>query len=68
MGCTYFILSFFSIKIFYLFFLAMSLGMRILVPQPGIRLMPPAVEARSLNHWIPGKVPAPILVTESLGF
>ena len=23
----------------------------ILVPQPGIESMPPAVEAQSLNHW-----------------
>lgn len=50
----------FLIKIFYLLFLAMSLGM--------IKLIHPVVEARSLDHWIPGKVPAPILVTESLGF
>ena len=24
---------------------------KLLVPQPGIRLTPPAVEAQSLNHW-----------------
>ena len=27
---------------------------RILVPQPGIELMPPAVEALGLNHWTQG--------------
>ena len=28
---------------------------RILVPQPGMEPMPPAVETRSPNHWTPGK-------------
>ena len=45
------VFQFFSIKIFYLFFLAMSLGMRILVPQPGIESSPSDLEAQSLNHW-----------------
>ena len=27
----------------------------ILVPRPGIEPMPPAAEARNLNHWLPGK-------------
>ena len=35
---------------------------RILTPQPGIELSPPAVEARSLNHWTPRKVLILILV------
>ena len=26
-------------------------GFRTLVPQPGIKPMPPAVETQSLNHW-----------------
>ena len=30
---------------------------RILVPQPGIEPVPPAVEARSLNHWTAREVP-----------
>ena len=30
---------------------------RILVPQPGIRPMPPAVEAQSLSHWTTREVP-----------
>ena len=29
----------------------------ILVPQPGIEPVPPAVEARSLNHWTAREVP-----------
>ena len=29
----------------------------ILVPQSGIELIPPAVEARSLNHWSTREVP-----------
>ena len=30
---------------------------RILVPQPGIEPMPPAVKVQSLNHWIAREVP-----------
>ena len=30
---------------------------RILVPQPGIELAPPAVEAWSLNHWTAREIP-----------
>ena len=29
----------------------------ILVPQPGIETVPPAVDARSLNHWTTRKSP-----------
>ena len=29
----------------------------ILVPRAGIKPMPPAMEARSLNHWTASKVP-----------
>ena len=42
----------------FFFFLAAPLqhaGFRISVPPPGIKPMPPAVEARSLNHWTAGK-------------
>ena len=34
-----------------LFFLAAPQGSGILVPRRGIETTPPAVEARSLNHW-----------------
>lgn len=27
------------------------------VPQPGIKPLPPAVEAQSVNHWAPREVP-----------
>ena len=30
---------------------------RISVPQPGIKPVPPAMEAQSLNHWTAGEVP-----------
>ena len=30
---------------------------RILIPQPGVDLVPPAVEAWSLNHWTSREVP-----------
>ena len=30
----------------------------ILVPRPGIEPVPPAVEARSLNHWTAREVPS----------
>ena len=39
------------------FFLATPQSMQILVPQPGIEPMPPAVEAWSLNHWTAREVP-----------
>ena len=33
-------------------FLATPHSMRILIPQPGIESVPPAVEAWSLNRWV----------------
>ena len=38
----------------YLFLWPHSMG---LVPQPGIKPMPPALEAWRLNHWTSGEVP-----------
>ena len=32
--------------------------MRILVPQPGMEPVPPAVEAQSLTHWTAREVPS----------
>ena len=32
----------------------------ILVPQPGIEPVPPALEPQSLNHWTPREVPRPL--------
>ena len=39
------------------FFLSDCTACRILVPQPGIKPTPPAVEGQSLNHWISREVP-----------
>ena len=42
-----------------LYFLAMLRGMlRLFVPRTEIEPVPPAVEARSLNHWTTREVPA----------
>ena len=43
---------------FFLFFWAHHSARGILVPQPGIEPAPPAVEARSLNHWTAREVPS----------
>ena len=40
-----------STNTFFPFALAVSHGMRDLVPKPGMELFPPAVEAQILNHW-----------------
>ena len=42
---------------FFVFFLPCCGARGILVPQSGIEPTPPAVEAWSLNHWTPRKVP-----------
>ena len=43
---------------FYLFiFWPHGAACRILVPQPGIEPVPPAVEARSFNYWAAREVP-----------
>ena len=39
------------------FFLSHRTACGILVPQPGMEPMPPAVEARGLNHWTAREVP-----------
>ena len=39
------------------FFLPHRMACRILVPQPGIKPTPPALEAWSLNHWMAREVP-----------
>ena len=50
------ILSFPSL-FFFVFFWLHRVACGILVPQPGIKPAPPAVEAQSLNHWITREVP-----------
>ena len=42
---------------FFFFFLLCHTACRLLVPQPGIKPMPSAVEVRSLNHWTTREVP-----------
>ena len=42
----------------FFFFWPRYVACGILVPQPGIKPVPPAVEARSLNHWTTREVPA----------
>ena len=37
---------------------------RILVPQPGIKPVPPAVERQSLNYWTAREVPSPHFLNE----
>ena len=41
----------FSVAVFFFFFLAVPLACRLLVLWPGMKPMPPAVEAQGLNHW-----------------
>ena len=41
----------------FFFFFGCAAACRILVPQPGIEPVPPAVEAWSPNHWTTREVP-----------
>ena len=50
-------LSCFPALLFFFFFWPCRTACGILVPQPGIKPMPPAVEAWSLNHWTAREVP-----------
>ena len=43
---------------FVLVFLVTPSDIGILVPQPGIKPVPPALEAQGLNHWPTREVPA----------
>ena len=42
---------------YFLFFMDMLCSMGALLPQPGIRSVPTAVEAWNLNHWTAKEVP-----------
>ena len=44
------------------FFLVAPLACGILIPQGGIKLTPPAVEAQSLNHWTTREAPRLLLL------
>ena len=43
--------------LFHLFFWSCRVACGILVPQPGIKPVPPALEAQSVNHWTTRGVP-----------
>ena len=47
---------------------ALCWPLRILVPQPGIDPVTPALGAQSLNHWTTGEVPLKIHLTRQLLF
>ena len=40
--------------------------LRILVPQPGMEPLPPAVETRNLNHWTAREVPIFLIISQHL--
>ena len=54
----------FFVCLFVFNFLAYHAACGILVPQPGIEPRPPAVEARSLNHWTTGEIPRACRIVE----
>ena len=54
------------IMIFF-FFLAALCGMRIIVPQPGVEPVPPALGVISLNHWTTREVPHLCVILQRLG-
>ena len=58
-GCLIFSASFVLgfLFLFFSHFLAAQLCFRILVPQPGIELMSPAVKVWNPNHWTAREVP-----------
>ena len=53
------LLVFDIMKAFFFFFtfLPFYVAYGILVPRPGIELVPPAVKVQSLNHWMPREIP-----------
>ena len=48
---------------FFLIFWLPCMACGILVPQPGMELSAPALEAQSLNHWTAGEVCLPSIFT-----
>ena len=51
---------------FFLMFWPYCAAYGILVPRPVIKLVPPASEVWSLNHWTAGKVPQLLTLTSNL--
>ena len=48
---------FFNARFLLFFFWSCHVACEILVPQPGIKPVPPAVKARSPNHWTTREFP-----------
>ena len=48
-------------RAFFFFFGPLGVACRIFVPQPGIKPMPPALGACSLDHWTTTEVPDMLL-------
>ena len=57
MGVALFLSFFFVIGTSIIFFWPRLVAYGILVPRPGIKPVPPALEAQSLNHWATREVP-----------
>ena len=53
----YFFLFFLLNLLFILFYFIFFVAYKILVPRPGIKPVPPALKARSFNHWTTREVP-----------
>ena len=61
-------LDFFSLFFYLIYFCPHHMACGTLVPLPGIKPMPAALGAGSLNHWITRKVPWSIRVSEKVDF
>ena len=67
-GLLKFLIEFFKIVRLFFFFSFFFLfwpqqeACRILAPQPGIKPVPPAVEAQSPNHWTAREVPIRLFI------
>ena len=53
---SFFFFKHYFCKVIFFFFLLCCAAYGILVAQPGIKPVPPAVEAQSPNHWITREV------------
>ena len=53
--------TFLIFKFFNYFFWPCHVACGILVSQPGVEPMPPAVEVQSLNHWTAREGPVPFI-------
>ena len=58
--------GFFSLFFFFLTFCPRHIASGIFVPWPAIEPMPPALEARSLSHWVAREVPVRLSLCTSV--